>query len=70
MANAVAKAKETAVATDVMDDILEFAGEGASFDSSEMQIPFVKERITDGKPIDLDMFGAFVNNTAQIKRKA
>ncbi len=31
---------------------------------------FVKERITDGKPIDLDMFGAFVNNTAQIKRKA
>lgn len=42
MANAVAKAKETAVATDVMDDILEFAGEGASFDSSEMQIPFVR----------------------------
>jgi len=31
---------------------------------------FVKERITDGKPIDLDMFGAFVNNTAQLKRKA
>ena len=40
MANAVAKAKETAVSTDVMDDILEFAGEGASYDSSEMQIPF------------------------------
>lgn len=31
---------------------------------------FVKERITDGKPIDLDMFGAFVANTAEIKRKA
>jgi hypothetical protein len=25
-----------------MDDILEFAGEGAAFDSSEMQIPFVR----------------------------
>ena len=31
---------------------------------------FVKERITDGKPIDLDMFGAFISNTAVIKRKA
>jgi len=31
---------------------------------------FVRERITDGKAIDLDMFGAFVTNTAQIKRKA
>jgi len=31
---------------------------------------FVKERITDGKPIDLDMFGAFISNAAQIKRKA
>ena len=30
---------------------------------------FVKERITDGKPIDLDMFGAFISNTAVIKRK-
>ena len=30
---------------------------------------FVKERITDGKPIDLDMFGAFVANTAEIRRK-
>jgi hypothetical protein len=39
---AVAKKKETAVSTDVMDDILEFAGEGAAFDSSEMQIPFVR----------------------------
>lgn len=42
MTTAVAKAKETAVSTDVMDDILGMAGEGASFDSSEMQIPFVR----------------------------
>ena len=31
---------------------------------------FVKERVTDGKPIDLDMFGAFISNAAQIRRKA
>jgi hypothetical protein len=31
---------------------------------------FVKERVTEGKPIDLDMFGAFISNTAQIRRKA
>ena len=30
---------------------------------------FVKERVTDGKAIDLDMFGAYINNVAQIKRK-
>ena len=42
MANAVAKAKGVEVSTDVMDDILEFAGDGAAFDSSEMQIPFVR----------------------------
>ena len=42
MSTAVANAKSTAVSTDVMDDILEFAGEGAAFDSSEMQIPFVR----------------------------
>jgi hypothetical protein len=42
MANAVAKKKKTDVSTDVMDDILGMAGEGASFDSSEMQIPFVR----------------------------
>jgi hypothetical protein len=41
MSTAVAKAKETAVSTDVLDDIFETAGEGAAFDSSEMQIPFV-----------------------------
>ena len=42
MANAVAKAKGVEVSTDLMDDILEFAGEGAAFDSSEMQIPFLR----------------------------
>jgi hypothetical protein len=42
MTTAVAKAKETAVSTEVMDDIFEFAGEGASFSSDEMQIPFVR----------------------------
>ena len=31
---------------------------------------FVKERVTDGKPIDLDMFGAFIANAAEIRRKA
>ncbi len=31
---------------------------------------FVKERITDGKPIDLDLFGAFISNAAQIRRKS
>jgi hypothetical protein len=31
---------------------------------------FVKERFVNGKPIDLDMFGAFVANAAEIKRKS
>ncbi len=31
---------------------------------------FVKERVEDGKPIDLDLFGAFITNAAQIRRKA
>jgi hypothetical protein len=31
---------------------------------------FVKERVENGKPIDLDMFGAFVADAAEIKRKA
>jgi hypothetical protein len=31
---------------------------------------FVKERVEEGKPIDLDMFGAFISNAAQIRRKA
>ena len=42
MSTAVATKKETAVSTDVLDDIFEHAGEGAAFDSSEMQIPFVR----------------------------
>ena len=42
MANAVAAAKGVEVRADVMDDIFETAGDGASFDSSEMQIPFVR----------------------------
>ena len=42
MANAVAKTKGVEVSTDVLDDIFETAGDGASFDSSEMQIPFVR----------------------------
>ena len=42
MANAVAAVKGVEVSTDVMEDIFETAGEGASFDSSEMQIPFVR----------------------------
>ena len=42
MSNAVTTKQETAVSTDVMDDLMEFAGEGAAFDSSEMQIPFVR----------------------------
>jgi len=39
---AVAKKKNAELSTDVMDDIMEFAGEGASYDSSEMQIPFIR----------------------------
>ena len=42
MANAVATKKSAELSTDVMADILEFAGEGAAFDSSEMQIPFLR----------------------------
>jgi hypothetical protein len=42
MTTAVAKAKETALSTEVMDDIFDMAGEGAAFDASEMQIPFVR----------------------------
>jgi hypothetical protein len=42
MSTAVAKAKSTAVSTEVLDDIFDYAGEGAAFDSSEMQIPFVR----------------------------
>jgi hypothetical protein len=42
MGNQVATKKSAELSTDVMDDILEFAGEGTSFDSSELQIPFLR----------------------------
>ena len=42
MGNQVATKKSAELSTDLMDDILEFAGEGATYDSSEMQIPFVR----------------------------
>lgn len=38
----VAQAKNTEVSTDLMDDIFDNAGDGTSYDSSEMQIPFVR----------------------------
>ena len=31
---------------------------------------FVKERFIEGKPLDLDLFGAFIVNAAEIRRKA
>lgn len=42
MSTAVATKKNTDVSADLMDDIFDNAGEGAAFDSSEMQIPFVR----------------------------
>jgi len=40
--NEVAKKKGTEVSTDVMDFINESTGEGTVFDSSELQIPFIR----------------------------
>ena len=42
MSTAVTKPQQTAVSDEVLDDIFQNAGEGASFDSSEMIIPFVR----------------------------
>ena len=42
MSNQVATKKNAELSTDLMDDILEFAGEGAAFGADEMQIPFVR----------------------------
>ena len=42
MANAVAKTKGVEVSTDVLEDIFETAGDGSSYDSSELQIPFIR----------------------------
>ena len=42
MANEVAMKKSAELSTDLMDDILEFAGEGAAFGADEMQNPFIR----------------------------
>ena len=42
MGNALENKKSAGLSTDVMDDIFGTACEGASFHSSEMQIPFVR----------------------------
>lgn len=42
MTTTVAKAQEISLSSEVLDDIFDHAGEGASFDSSEMIIPFVR----------------------------
>ena len=42
MANEVAMKKSAELSTDLMDDILEFAGEGAAFGADEMEIPFIR----------------------------
>ena len=42
MTTAVAEKKSAELSTDLMDDILGFAGEGTSFSADEMQIPFVR----------------------------
>jgi len=42
MANQVATKKNAELSTDVLDDIFADGGEGSSFDSSELQIPFIR----------------------------
>ena len=42
MAKEVATAKNMEISADLMDDLLEDAGEGAAFGADEMQIPFVR----------------------------
>jgi len=42
MTTAVATKANTDVSTEVLDDIFETAGDGAHYDSSEMQIPFIR----------------------------
>lgn len=74
MATEVAKAKNTEVSTDLIDDMFEDAGDGASYDSSEMQIPFVRlaqslsPQINKKKPEyieGLELGDAFNNVTGQ-----
>jgi len=42
MANAVAKKEEAGLPAEMMDILMETAGEGVSYDSSELQIPFIR----------------------------
>ena len=42
MTTAVATKAQTDLSTEVMDDIFQTAGDGAHYDSSEMQIPFIR----------------------------
>ena len=42
MANAVAKKEEAALPAEMLDVLLETAGEGIDFDASELQIPFIR----------------------------
>ena len=42
MTTAVATKANTDISVELMDDILETAGDGAHYDASEMQIPFVR----------------------------
>jgi len=42
MTTAVAKKASTEVSTDVLNEIFETAGDGVHYDSSEMQIPFIR----------------------------
>lgn len=42
MNTAITTKANTEISTEVLDDIYETAGDGASYDSSEMQIPFIR----------------------------
>jgi hypothetical protein len=42
MSTAVTETKDSVLSTDVINNIFDDAGDGAAFDSSEMQIPFVR----------------------------
>ena len=42
MANSVAKKEEAGLPAAIMDDIISTAGEGVDYDTSDLQIPFVR----------------------------
>ena len=42
MANQVAKKEEAGLPAEMMDDIFDTAGEGTTYEASELQIPFVR----------------------------